>query len=264
MDPDGSAVRMGPNFARSAPKVGAVAKAIEVDFQGEGSWSAEAVFCQSSTDTSRSKFSHVQRTIQDCEVGSRDGCSWGVRSDVSQPLRRSAEDTCIGRGSASSRPHCKHGIFHYMRQEARGDRAQRCGDKAELAKAEAKLAFEEAELSKAEHRLEALEQEAKTVPVSTPFSVDPSRVPPDVEAEFKKMQEVIASLQQELSALRSGQGVPLTEPDSSEAAAIHLLCAQVARLEEEARGSGVRETKRRTLGVSSDMLALTNPSPMVA
>ena len=124
--------------------------------------------------------------------------------------------------------------------------------------------FEEDELSKAEHRLVALQQEAKTVLVSTPFSVDPSRVPPDVEAEFKKMQEVIASLQQELSALRSGQvGVPQTEPDSSEADAIQLLRAQVARLEEEARGSGVRETKRRTLGVSSDMLAL-NPSPMVA
>ena len=34
MDPNGSAFRMGSNFARSAPKVGAVAKAIEVDFQG--------------------------------------------------------------------------------------------------------------------------------------------------------------------------------------------------------------------------------------
>ena len=51
------------------------------------------------------------------------------------------------------------------------------------------LAFEEAELSKAEHRLVALEQEAKTVLVSTPSSVDPSRVPPDVEAQSKKMQE---------------------------------------------------------------------------
>ena len=30
---------MAPNFAKSAPKVGAVAEAIEVDFQGEGSWS---------------------------------------------------------------------------------------------------------------------------------------------------------------------------------------------------------------------------------
>ena len=107
-----------------------------------------------------------------------------------------------------------------------------------LAKAEAKLAFEEDELSKAEHRLVALQQEAKTVPVSTPFTVDPSRVPPDVEAEFKKMQEVIASLQQELSALRSGQVgvVPQTAPDSSEADALHLLRAQVARLEEEAEG----------------------------
>ena len=47
--------------------------------------------------------------------------------------------------------------------------------------------FEEDELSKAEHRLVALQQETKTVLVSTP--VDPSRVPPDVEAEFKKMQE---------------------------------------------------------------------------
>ena len=94
--------------------------------------------------------------------------------------------------------------------------------------------------------------------------MDPSRVPPDVVAEFKKMQEVIASLQQELSALRSGQVgvVPQTAPDSSEADAIHLLRAQVARLEEEARGSGVRETKIRTFGMSSDMLALTNPSPM--
>ena len=52
--------------------------------------------------------------------------------------------------------------------------------KAELAKAEAKLAFEEDELSKAEHRLVALQQEAKTVLVS-PFSVDPSRVPPRVQ-----------------------------------------------------------------------------------
>ena len=103
MDPNGSAFRMGPNFARSAPKVGAVARAIEVEFQGEGSWSAEAVFCQSSADTSRSRFSHVQRAIQDCEVGSRDGCSWGVRSDISQPLRRSTEDTCFGRGSVQDR-----------------------------------------------------------------------------------------------------------------------------------------------------------------
>ena len=50
----------------------------------------------------------------------------------------------------------------------------------------------------------ALQQEAKTVSVSKPFSVDRSRVPPDEEAEFKKMQEVIASFKQELSALRPG------------------------------------------------------------
>ena len=84
------------------------------------------VVSQSSADTSRSRFSHVQRTIQDCEVGSRNGCSWGVLQDVSQPLRRSAEDTCIGRGSASSRPHCKHRIsLHAPGSECFRDRAQK-------------------------------------------------------------------------------------------------------------------------------------------
>ena len=224
MDPNGSAFRMGPNFARSAPQIGTVAKAIEVDFQG--SWSAEAVFCHSSANTSRSRFNHVQRAIQDSEVGSRNGCSWGVRSDVFELLRRSAEGTCIGRGSPIQ--------DRIANTESFGN-AWRA--KAVLAKVEAKLVFEEDKLSKAEHRLVALQKEAKTVPVSTPFTVDPSRVPP-VEAEFKKMQEVIASLQQELPTMRSGQigVVPHTAPDSSEADAPHLLRAQVVRLEEEAEG----------------------------
>ena len=214
-------------------------------------------------DTSRSRFSHVQRAIQDCEVGSRDGCSWGVR-------RIPASSTLCRRHvhwqrfsqfkTALQAPNLPlHAPGSAWRQSAKVWRQPRRSSPRQ----KAKLAFEEDELSKAEHRLVALQQESKTVPVSTPFSVDPSRVHPDVEAEFKKMQEVIASLQQELSALRSGQvGVPQTEPDSSEADAIHLLRAQVARLEEEARGSGVRETKRRTGCLQT--LALTNPSPMVA
>ena len=78
--------------------------------------------------------------------------------------------------------------------------------------------FEEDELSKAEHRLVALQQETKIVLVSlvsTP--VDPSRVPPDVEAEFKKMQESSHPSSRRSQHLGRGKLVSQTEPDSSEA-----------------------------------------------
>ena len=137
----------------------------------------------------------------------------GVQSDVSQPLstlcrrhvhwqRFSQFNTALQAPNLSLHP-----PGSAWRQSAKGVETA----KAELADELKCLAFK---------------QEVKSVFVSTPFSVDLSRVLPDVEAEFKKMQEVIASLQQELSALRSGQvGVPQTEPDSSEADGIHLLRA---------------------------------------
>ena len=136
MDPNGSAVRMGPHLVRPAPKVGAVAKAIEVNFPR-----GRVV-----VDRGRSRFCHCP--TRNPEIAKLEAAMVAVgESDPTFPSLFDAlqKTRALAEVQPVPRPQCKHGIFHYTRQEARGDRGQRCGDaKTELAQGriETKLAFE--------------------------------------------------------------------------------------------------------------------------
>ena len=194
---------MGPNFARSAPKVGAVAKAIEVDFQGEGSWSVSPPQTRHDPDSVMSNARSRTAKLEAVMVAVGESFS-------TCPCRRHVHWQRFSQfKTALQAPNLITGARKrvFWRQSTKGVETA----KAELAKAEAKLAFEEDELSKAEHRLVALQHEAKTVPVSTPSRRGQVQEDADIPPA--------GALSIEVGQIR----VPQTEPDSSEADAIQLL-----------------------------------------